>query len=48
MSKWANGRTYKGQWKNGNPYGRGVYTYPDGRVYDGEFMNGVKHGQGKY
>ena len=33
------GRTYEGEWKNGNPNGQGTFTYPNGEKYVGEWKN---------
>ncbi len=41
-----NGRTYKGQWEQGQYHGFGVLTWSDGRRYEGQFRAGRFHGQG--
>ena len=43
---WADGRKYKGKFKNGNAYGKGTLTWADGRKYKGEFKDGVRSGIG--
>lgn len=40
------GDKYIGEWKDGQPNGRGTMTSPDGAVYVGEFRNGEPNGQG--
>jgi hypothetical protein len=30
--------TYKGDWKNAEPYGKGVLFYENGDIYEGEFI----------
>ncbi|CAD2218558.1 MORNvariant family protein [Angomonas deanei] len=44
----ATNATYKGQWVNDVPHGKGVMQMPgtDGYEYDGEFVNGRRHGKG--
>ncbi len=46
MCVWADGTEYKGTWKGGVRYGRGIYTRPDGYVYDGDWRDDMQHGQG--
>lgn len=42
------GSTYTGQWKDGLPHGRGVYTHGyDGSRYDGFWKKGMRHGLGQ-
>lgn len=43
----ATGDVYEGQWKDGQPEGRGVYTFADGRVYDSQWVGGKMHGAGR-
>ena len=40
------GRTYEGEWKNGNPNGQGTFTWSNGRKYVGEWKDGKYNGQG--
>ena len=40
MYVWDIDGTYRGQWKDSNPHGEGIRTYPDGRVEEGIFENG--------
>ena len=35
-----------GQWKDGNPHGEGVYTYPSGEKFVGKWKEGKKQQQG--
>ena len=42
----SNGDRYRGQIRNGNRHGRGVYTWADGGSYDGEWLDGDFHGRG--
>jgi hypothetical protein len=35
-----------GQWKDGKPHGKGMYTYPSGEKYVGEWKDGKKQLQG--
>lgn len=37
---------YSGEWKAGDPHGRGVFLFPDGTRYIGEFQYGKQHGRG--
>lgn len=39
---------YKGEFKAGRKYGKGVKTWPSGDRYDGEFINDSKDGAGAY
>jgi hypothetical protein len=39
---------YKGDVRDGEPYGLGVMTYKDGRKYEGNWKNGIWNGKGKY
>lgn len=42
--KWANGATYVGGWKAGQPHGSGVYIHGELK-YSGEWKRGRRHGQ---
>lgn len=42
----SDGRTYKGEFKNGNWHGNGRYSWPNGDEYIGEWMDGKRHGEG--
>lgn len=33
-------------WVDGDPHGRGVFTYPDGTKYNGDWDHGIYHGRG--
>jgi hypothetical protein len=39
---------YNGQWKNGLPNGKGIYTWKGGIKYVGAYLDGKKEGYGKY
>jgi hypothetical protein len=39
---------YDGEFKNGEPNGRGIMDYGKGEKYDGEFKNGKENGKGLY
>ena len=43
---YADGDTYRGEFKNSARHGDGTYIWADGTVYQGEYSNGEKHGQG--
>lgn len=43
---WSDGSTYKGQWKNGQKNGNGVYVGVDNLKYDGQWEDGRRHGLG--
>jgi len=45
---YADGRIYKGQWKDGQWHGRGRTTYPNGDSYEGEYEGDQRHGIGIY
>lgn len=40
--------TYTGQWKDGEPFGKGTIVFEDGEIYEGNWENGDFNGQGKY
>ncbi|TNV84258.1 hypothetical protein FGO68_gene3433 [Halteria grandinella] len=44
------GRTYEGEWRDGQKNGQGKETFADGRTYEGEFKDDKKcgYGYGKY
>ena len=33
--EWADGRFFKGEFKNGVMHGQGIYVWQDGRSYEG-------------
>jgi hypothetical protein len=39
---------YVGEWVQGKPGGRGIYTWENGARYEGEFKNGKVDGKGAY
>ena len=39
---------YKGEWKENNMDGYGVYQWRDGRLYEGQYKEDKKHGYGIY
>ena len=41
-------KSYKGETKNGQRHGRGLYLYPNGDMYDGEWRKSRKYGKGVY
>ena len=43
-----NNGAYTGEFENGLPEGRGVFTHLNGGVYDGEFKGGQAEGRGVY
>jgi hypothetical protein len=45
---WADGREYKGQFKDDKRHGQGTFKWKDGRVYQGEWRKGKQHGVGYY
>jgi hypothetical protein len=42
------GHTYRGEVKDGEPNGLGIYTYPDYDIYIGQFRDGEPDGYGFY
>ena len=43
--KFPGGEKFEGDFKNGKPNGRGVFTKPDEFKIDGEFVDGNAHGE---
>jgi len=39
---YSNGDVYEGDWRDGNPHGKGKMTYSNGHVYEGDWRDG-KH-----
>ena len=37
---------YKGEWKNGNKSGKGIFTWNSGNIYEGNWINGKRTGNG--
>lgn len=35
--KYANGATYRGEWKNNKHHGKGEYQFPNGTFYEGDW-----------
>jgi len=44
MERYSNGNKYEGEFYNGKPHGKGIYTWANGEVYEGEWMVGLKEG----
>ena len=44
----GNGDRYHGEIRNGQPHGRGVYTWAGGDQYEGDFVNNKRTGRGVY
>ena len=44
----ANGRKYKGEWKDGFFHGHGTLTFENGMSYNGTFNNGEEYGKGTF
>ena len=42
------GDKYEGDWKNGMPNGKGVFTYADGNKYDGDYVDDKRTGKGVF
>ena len=40
--RWADGRIYEGEWKDGKQHGRGKYILPNGTVKIGEWNGGKR------
>ena len=38
---------YEGQFREGVPHGRGIYTWANGSVYKGQWVKGMKEGEGE-
>ncbi len=43
-----NGDKYKGEWRDGEFNGKGIYYYTNGGKYDGQFKEGNMDGKGEY
>ncbi len=39
---------YEGSFKNGYPYGKGIYTWANGEIYNGEWEDGKRNGIGDF
>ena len=37
---YADGSTYKGEYKNGKPHGHGVFKWTEGEIFKVEFQDG--------
>ena len=46
MYNWADGRKYKGDWRNNKMEGYGEFDWPDGRKYNGSYVDDKKEGEG--
>lgn len=46
--RYSDGTTYRGEWKNGEPHGKGRAEYLSRGVYQGEWRDGKPHGQGSH
>merc|ERR1719401_1216457 len=46
--KFANGRIYKGQWKDGHMSGEGKMQFPCGSEYEGSYEKDIKSGEGTF
>lgn len=44
----STGGVYKGEWRNNQRHGLGVYTWADGEQYEGEFKEDKREGKGSY
>jgi len=45
--QWPDGRTYEGDWLNGQFHGHGTALEPDGSTYTGSWQHGARHGHGE-
>jgi hypothetical protein len=45
--KWGDGNTYTGEWKNGQPDGKGILVSPYGTTYSGQWKQNRLHGKGR-
>ncbi|WP_174734369.1 MORN repeat-containing protein [Mesobacillus harenae] len=45
--EWPDGTKYTGEFKNGQPNGKGTMTWANGGTYTGDFLNGKITGRGK-
>ena len=48
MEHWADGSSYKGEYKKGAKEGEGVFMWRDGSVYRGQFKDNNIQGFGVY
>jgi len=46
--KWPDGSSYSGEWRNSQPFGRGVFIGASGQRYEGSWAYGLPDGQGTY
>lgn len=46
--RFADGGSYRGEWKDGVPSGNGMSVSPNGDRYSGDFLKGVPHGRGSH
>ena len=46
--KWADGRTYIGEYQDDKKNGYGIYKWADGRLYLGSWVRGKQSGLGIY
>ena len=44
----SSGVAYKGRFKKGRPFGKGVLTWPNGNKYEGDFVDGQQTGKGVF
>ena len=42
MGRYADGRVYEGDWKDGKMHDRGVYRYASGAVYEGDYIRTIR------
>ncbi|MEC9084898.1 MAG: PEGA domain-containing protein, partial [Pseudomonadota bacterium] len=43
---YPDGRSYEGEFSNGEFHGKGSEVFADGKKYDGQYMEGKFHGKG--
>ncbi|MEM1214240.1 MAG: caspase family protein [Bacteroidota bacterium] len=48
LFRYADGRQYHGEFKQGKAHGEGTLVYPNGERYQGQFLAGDLHGRGVY